>query len=85
VEYHSTYTPSFSPEAAEDGDLKALYYATAQSIRDTLTQRWIATYERFKKTNQKEVAYLSMEFLQVRRPGRGDQHLALLLRQSFFF
>lgn len=67
IKYHSTYTPTFSPEAAKKGDLKALYYATSQSVRDTLIQRWNETNEHFKKTNPKEVAYLSMEFLQGRQ------------------
>ena len=62
IKYHSEYTPSFS-QAAFGG--KPAFVATAQSVRDTLIQRWNATYEHFETTNPKMIYYLSMEFLQV--------------------
>lgn len=63
IKFHADYTPSF---LAENFEGKAAYYATSESIRDTLIQRWKETYEHFTKANNKQVYYLSMEFLQGR-------------------
>lgn len=64
IKYHKDYTPLYSPAASST--LQSAYVATAQSVRDTLLQRWNETADHFTKTNGKEVAYLSMEFLQGR-------------------
>eukprot|EP00475_Leptophrys_vorax_P027909 TRINITY_DN3994_c0_g2_i1.p1 TRINITY_DN3994_c0_g2~~TRINITY_DN3994_c0_g2_i1.p1 ORF type:complete len:951 (-),score=146.12 TRINITY_DN3994_c0_g2_i1:350-3202(-) len=64
IKYHKDYTPIYSPKAPSKEQVA--YVATAQSVRDTLLQRWNETAEHFDKTNGKEVAYLSMEFLQGR-------------------
>lgn len=63
IKYHAEYSPTFSP-----GKFEALqaYYASSESIRDSLVQRWNATYEQFDKENPKMIYYLSMEFLQGR-------------------
>lgn len=39
------------------------YEAAARSIRDVLSQRWLATEKTYDKENPKRVYYLSMEFL----------------------
>lgn len=39
------------------------YEAIARSIRDILSQRWVATEETYDRENPKRVYYLSMEFL----------------------
>jgi starch phosphorylase len=39
------------------------FEAVARTLRDLLTQRWIATAEAYDKKNPKQVYYLSMEFL----------------------
>jgi starch phosphorylase len=62
IKYHADYTPSFSPYKFE---LKQAYVATAQSLRDTLVDRWNQTYKHFTQENAKTIHYLSMEFLQV--------------------
>lgn len=62
IKYHAEYTPSFSPYKFE---LKQAYVATAESLRDTLIERWNQTYKHFSKENAKTIHYLSMEFLQV--------------------
>ncbi|MFH1996872.1 MAG: glycogen/starch/alpha-glucan phosphorylase, partial [Candidatus Omnitrophota bacterium] len=39
------------------------YLSLALSIRDRVTERWIATQQRYHKENARRVYYLSMEFL----------------------
>src|SRR5262249_14444835 len=39
------------------------FEAVAHSVRDVLSQRWVATEETYKRENPKRVYYLSMEFL----------------------
>ncbi|XP_049364827.1 alpha-1,4 glucan phosphorylase L-2 isozyme, chloroplastic/amyloplastic [Solanum verrucosum] len=63
IKYHAEFTPSFSPGKFE---LPKAYYATAESVRDTLIINWNATYEFYEKMNVKQAYYLSMEFLQGR-------------------
>jgi starch phosphorylase len=62
IKYHAKYSPSFNPAKFEP---KQAYFATAQSVRDTLIHRWNKTYKHFQATNAKAVHYLSMEYLQV--------------------
>lgn len=62
IKYHAEFTPSFSPEHFE---LPKAYFATAESVRDSLIINWNATYDHFEKMNVKQAYYLSMEFLQV--------------------
>ncbi|KAK4771969.1 hypothetical protein SAY86_013744 [Trapa natans] len=63
IKYHAEFTPSFSPEKFE---LPKAYYATAESVRDTLIINWNATYDYYEKMNVKQAYYLSMEYLQGR-------------------
>ncbi|XP_062106543.1 alpha-1,4 glucan phosphorylase L isozyme, chloroplastic/amyloplastic isoform X2 [Humulus lupulus] len=63
IKYHAEFTPSFSPERL---DLPKAYFATAQSVRDSLIIKWNATYDYYEKLNVKQAYYLSMEFLQGR-------------------
>lgn len=63
IKYHADYSPSFTPYKFE---LKQAYVATAESLRDTLVERWNETYKHFTDENAKSIHYLSMEFLQVR-------------------
>ncbi|WOK99662.1 alpha-1,4 glucan phosphorylase L isozyme, chloroplastic/amyloplastic [Canna indica] len=63
IKYHAEFTPSFSPENFE---LPKAYFATAESVRDTLIINWNATYDFYDKMNKKQAYYLSMEFLQGR-------------------
>lgn len=62
IKYHAQFTPLFSPEAFEP---PKAYFATAQSVRDSLIVNWNATYDFYEKMNVKQAYYLSMEFLQV--------------------
>lgn len=62
IKYHAEFTPSFSPDGFE---LPKAFFATAQSVRDTLIINWNATYDYYDKLNVKQAYYLSMEFLQV--------------------
>ncbi|HXY08587.1 MAG TPA: glycogen phosphorylase, partial [Terriglobales bacterium] len=39
------------------------FEATARSVRDVLSQRWLLTEETYQRQNCKRVYYLSMEFL----------------------
>ncbi|XP_065855732.1 alpha-1,4 glucan phosphorylase L isozyme, chloroplastic/amyloplastic [Euphorbia lathyris] len=63
IKYHAEFTPSFSPDKFE---LPKAFFATAQSVRDTLMINWNSTYEYYEKLNVKQAYYLSMEFLQGR-------------------
>lgn len=62
IRYHAEFTPLFSPERFE---LPKAFFATAQSVRDSLLINWNATYDFYEKMNMKQAYYLSMEFLQV--------------------
>ncbi|KAM0020022.1 putative glycogen phosphorylase [Helianthus debilis subsp. tardiflorus] len=63
IKYHAEFTPLFSPEKFE---LPKAFYATAESLRDTLITNWNTTYNYHEKMNVKQAYYLSMEFLQGR-------------------
>ncbi|XP_010258124.1 PREDICTED: alpha-1,4 glucan phosphorylase L-2 isozyme, chloroplastic/amyloplastic [Nelumbo nucifera] len=63
IKYHAEFTPAFSPERFE---LHKAYFATAESVRDSLIINWNATYDYYDKMNVKQAYYLSMEFLQGR-------------------
>ncbi|KAF6165174.1 hypothetical protein GIB67_000758 [Kingdonia uniflora] len=63
IKYHAEFTPAFSPGRFQ---LPKAYFATAQSVRDSLIMNWNATYDHYDKLNMKQAYYLSMEFLQGR-------------------
>ncbi|KAJ4707354.1 Alpha-1,4 glucan phosphorylase [Melia azedarach] len=63
IKYHAEFTPSYSPDKFE---LPKAFFATAQSVRDTLIINWNSTYEYYERLNVKQAYYLSMEFLQGR-------------------
>lgn len=63
IAYHSRFTPHFSPLKF---DPEQAFYATAESVRDSLIQRWNETYLHFHKSDPKQTYYLSMEYLQGR-------------------
>ncbi|OAY70607.1 Alpha-glucan phosphorylase, H isozyme, partial [Ananas comosus] len=63
IAYHAIYTPHFSPLKF---DPEQAFYATAESVRDYLIQRWNETYLHFHKVDPKQTYYLSMEYLQGR-------------------
>lgn len=62
IKYHAEFTTSFSPEKFE---LSKAFYATAESVRDSLIINWNATYEYYERINVKQAYYMSMEYLQV--------------------
>lgn len=62
IKYHAEFTPSFAPEKFE---LSKAFYATAESVRDSLIINWNATYEYYERMNVKQAYYMSMEYLQV--------------------
>ncbi|KAH9324752.1 hypothetical protein KI387_004930, partial [Taxus chinensis] len=63
IKYHAQYTPHFSPLKFEP---EQAFYATADSVRDSLIQRWNETYVHFHREDPKQTYYLSMEYLQGR-------------------
>lgn len=63
IKYQQLYQPHFTPLKFE---VEQAYFATAQSVENTLTQRWNETYAHFTKEDPKQTYYLSMEFLQGR-------------------
>ncbi|CAH2044938.1 unnamed protein product [Thlaspi arvense] len=74
IKYHSEFTPLFSPEKFE---LPKAFFATAQSVRDSLIINWNATYEYYNRVNVKQAYYLSMEFLQGRALSNAVGNLGL--------
>ncbi len=44
-------------------DLRQRFEAFARSVRDVLSQRWVATEDTYERENPKRVYYLSIEFL----------------------
>nr|CDM85028.1 unnamed protein product [Triticum aestivum] len=74
ISYHAQYSPHFSPLAF--GPEQA-FYATAESVRDHLLQRWNDTYLHFHKTDPKQTYYLSMEYLQGRALTNAVGNLAI--------
>eukprot|EP00249_Psilotum_nudum_P018378 c26776_g1_i3 orf=337-2904(+) len=63
IKYHAEFSPHFSPVKFEP---EQAFYATAESVRDMLVQKWNETYAHFHKMNPKQTYYLSMEYLQGR-------------------
>ncbi|XP_004505374.1 alpha-1,4 glucan phosphorylase L-2 isozyme, chloroplastic/amyloplastic-like isoform X2 [Cicer arietinum] len=63
IKYHYEFTTSFSPAKFEPS--KA-FFATAESVRDSLIINWNATYEFYERINVKQAYYMSMEYLQGR-------------------
>ncbi|MCO5590376.1 hypothetical protein L7F22_044346 [Adiantum nelumboides] len=63
IKYHAQFSPHFSPVKFEP---EQAFYATAESVRDTLIQQWNETYAHFHEVNPKQTYYLSMEYLQGR-------------------
>ncbi|MCG3205521.1 MAG: Glycogen phosphorylase [Elusimicrobia bacterium] len=49
--------------ALKDSSARDRFEAVARSVRDLLSQRWIATEAAYQRKNTKRVYYLSMEFL----------------------
>ncbi len=47
-------------------DAEKLYRAAASTAMDALIDNWDATYAHFEKQDQKQIYYLSMEYLQGR-------------------
>jgi starch phosphorylase len=47
----------------EAADIRDRFEAFAKSVRDTLSQRWVATEGAYERSNPKRIYYLSMEFL----------------------
>src|SRR5215469_6828339 len=58
-------------------DTRDRYEAIARSVRDILSQRWIATEENYERRNPKRVYYLSIEFLLGRSLANNVQNLLL--------
>ena len=58
-------------------------WAFARSVRDVLSQRWVATEETYGRRNPKRIYYLSMEYLIGRSLGNNVMNLLLdpLVRQ----
>ena len=51
---------------AERATPRDQYEAVARSIRDVLSERWLATEQAYQKQNAKRVYYVSLEFLMGR-------------------
>ncbi len=59
-EHHLSYDNVIDRKAADSRDQ---YEALAHAVRDTLSQRWVATESAYARLNPKRIYYLSMEFL----------------------
>ncbi|HTU80870.1 MAG TPA: glycogen/starch/alpha-glucan family phosphorylase, partial [Candidatus Acidoferrales bacterium] len=59
-ERHLLFDNALDPAAA---DARERFEALARSVRDVLSQRWVATKRHYADVNPKRVYYLSMEYL----------------------
>lgn len=62
IKFHAEFTSHFSPEKFE---LNKAFFATAESVRDSLIINWNATNDYYERKNVKLAYYMSMEYLQV--------------------
>jgi len=62
IKFHAEFTTPFSPEKFE---LNKAFFATAESVRDSLIINWNATNDYYERKNVKLAYYMSMEYLQV--------------------
>ncbi|KAJ7535666.1 hypothetical protein O6H91_12G042100 [Diphasiastrum complanatum] len=74
IQYHAHYSPHFSPSKFEP---EQAFFSTAESVRDTLIQRWNETYAHFHKVDPKQTYYISMEYLQGRALSNAIGNLGL--------
>jgi starch phosphorylase len=58
-------------------DARDRFEAFAHSVRDTMSQRWVATDRAYERLNPKRIYYLSMEFLIGRSLGNNVSNLLL--------
>ncbi|WVZ22742.1 hypothetical protein V8G54_001286 [Vigna mungo] len=63
IKFHAEFTTPFSPEKFE---LNKAFFATAESVRDSLIINWNATNDYYERKNVKLAYYMSMEYLQGR-------------------
>ncbi|ESW30618.1 hypothetical protein PHAVU_002G168400 [Phaseolus vulgaris] len=63
IKFHAEFTSHFSPEKFE---LNKAFFATAESVRDSLIINWNATNDYYERKNVKLAYYMSMEYLQGR-------------------
>ncbi|MCA9498782.1 MAG: glycogen/starch/alpha-glucan phosphorylase, partial [Nitrospira sp.] len=59
-ERHLIFDHVIDPKKA---DPREQFEATARSVRDVISQRWLRTEKTYERKNPKRVYYLSMEFL----------------------
>ena len=69
----------------ESSDSRERYEAAARSVRDILSDRWLATDETYARENPKRVYYVSIEFLIGRSLGNNVMNLMLdpVVEQTF--
>ncbi|KAL2344617.1 hypothetical protein Fmac_005902 [Flemingia macrophylla] len=63
IKFHAEFTAPFTPQKFE---LSKAYFATAESVRDSLIINWNLTNDYYERLNVKQAYYMSMEYLQGR-------------------
>lgn len=77
LKQHLLCTFGYGGHTSELNDANYLYRAAAATVRDRLSQHWRETRQRFSKTQNRRVHYLSLEFLLGRSLNNAAQNLEL--------
>ncbi len=74
----TTNVKKYFGKKVEEADSKELYFAVVKTMQDYMAEKWLDSKEAYKKAQEKQVYYLSMEYLMGRMLGNNIINLGLL-------